>query len=35
MEGLKLLTGLQSEVVELKDRRLQPLALPDQRCLRV
>ena len=30
MEGLKLLTGLQSEVVELKDRRLQPLALPDQ-----
>ena len=30
MEGLKLLTGLQSETVELKDRRLQPLALPDQ-----
>jgi len=30
MEGLKLLTGLQSEVIELKDRRLQPLALPDQ-----
>jgi len=30
MEGLKLLTGLQSEVVELKDRRLQPLALPEQ-----
>ena len=26
MEGLKLLTGLQSEVVELKDRRLQTLA---------
>ncbi len=30
MEGLKLLTGLQSETVELKDRRLQPLALPDK-----
>jgi len=30
MEGLKLLTGLQSETVELKDRRLRPLALPDQ-----
>ncbi len=30
MEGLKLLTGLQSEVIELKDRRLQPLALPDR-----
>jgi len=30
MEGLKLLTGLQSEVIELKDRRLQPLELPDQ-----
>ncbi len=30
MEGLKLLTGLQTELIELKDRRLQPLALPDQ-----
>jgi len=30
MEGLKLLTGLQSEVIELKDRRLRPMALPDQ-----
>jgi len=30
MEGLKLLTGLQSETIELKDRRLQPLALPDK-----
>ena len=30
MEGLKLLTGLQSETVEPKDRRLLPLALPDQ-----
>ncbi len=30
MEGLKLLTGLQSEVIELKDGRLQPLALPDR-----
>jgi outer membrane protein TolC len=30
MEGLKLLTGLQSEVIELNDRRLQPLALPDR-----
>jgi outer membrane protein TolC len=30
MDGLKLLTGLQSEVLELEDRRLKPLALPDQ-----
>ena len=30
MDGLKLLTGLQSEDVEPKDRRLRPLALPDQ-----
>jgi len=30
MEGLKLLTGLQSEVIDPKDRRLRPLALPDQ-----
>ncbi len=30
MEGLKLLTGLQSKTVELEDRRLRPLALPDQ-----
>jgi outer membrane protein TolC len=30
MEGLKLLTGLQSKTVELVDRRLRPLALPDQ-----
>lgn len=30
MEGLKLLTGRQSETIELKDRRLRPLALPDQ-----
>lgn len=30
MEGLKLLTGLQSEIVEPKDRRLRPLELPDQ-----
>jgi outer membrane protein len=30
MEGLKLLTGLQSETVEPKDRRLSPLPLPDQ-----
>ena len=30
MEGLRLLTGLQSEVIELKDRRLRPLDLPDQ-----
>ena len=30
MEGLKLLTGLQSETVEPKDRRLSPLSLPDQ-----
>jgi outer membrane protein len=30
MEGLKLLTGLQTEDVEPKDRRLRPLTLPDQ-----
>ena len=30
MEGLKLLTGLQSETIELKDRRLSPLALPEE-----
>jgi len=30
MEGLKLLTGLQSETIELKDSRLRPLALPDE-----
>ena len=30
MDGLKLLTGLQSETLELEDRRLQPLALPEQ-----
>ena len=30
MEGLKLLTGLQSEIIEPKDRRLRPLPLPDQ-----
>jgi outer membrane protein TolC len=30
MDGLKLLTGLQSETLELEDRRLEPLALPEQ-----
>ncbi len=30
MEGLKLLTGLQSDTIELKDRRLRPLPLPEQ-----
>jgi outer membrane protein len=30
MEGLKLLTGLQSETIEPKDRRLKPLTLPEQ-----
>jgi outer membrane protein TolC len=28
MEGLKLLTGLQTELIELKDNRLRPLAIP-------
>ena len=30
MEGLKLLTGLQSDTVEPKDRRLRPFPLPEQ-----
>lgn len=30
MEGLKLLTGQQSETIELKDSRLRPLALPEE-----
>ncbi len=30
MDGLKLLTGLQSDTIELKDRRLRPLPLPEQ-----
>ena len=29
MDGIKLLTGLQSEIVEIDDSRLQPLALPE------
>jgi len=30
MEGLKLLTGLQTEHIEPKDNRLRPLAIPDR-----
>ena len=30
MEGLKLLTGLQTETIEPKDSRLRPLSLPDR-----
>ena len=30
MDGLKLLTGLQSETVVIADRRLKPVALPDR-----
>jgi len=30
MAGLKLLTGREEEVIELADRRLQPMALPEQ-----
>jgi len=30
MAGLKLLTGREEEVIELADRRLQPLSLPEQ-----
>ena len=30
MDGLKLLTGMQAETVEIEDSRLQPLALPER-----
>lgn len=30
MAGLKLLTGLEEEAIELEDRRLNPVALPEQ-----
>ena len=30
MEGLKLLTGLQTEPIELKDSRLRPITVPDR-----
>jgi outer membrane protein TolC len=30
MDGLKLLTGLQTELIEPKDSRLRPLAIPDR-----